>query len=68
MYFRYRYFIYFSIFSNLVRLPKLSPEGYRIMVYSVRDSDTKKFVFSEAVKGFCMYNDCVLSEDGLMEG
>ncbi|CAG9769956.1 unnamed protein product [Ceutorhynchus assimilis] len=24
--------------------------------------------FNDVVKGFCMYNDCVLSEDGLQEG
>lgn len=53
---------------NLIRLPKLTPEGYRVLLYSVRDSDPTKFVFADAVKGFCMFNDCVISEDGLVEG
>lgn len=53
---------------NLIRLPKTIPEGYRVLLYSVRDPDPTKMIFSDAVKGFCMYNDCVLSEDGLAEG
>lgn len=62
--------IYCGIFGfrNLVRLPKTTPEGYRVLLYSVKDNDFRKFVFSEAVKGFAMYNDCILSEDGLAEG
>lgn len=55
-------------FRHLVRLPKLTPEGYRVLMYTVKDTDYTKLVFSDAVKGFCMFNDCVLSEDGLMEG
>jgi hypothetical protein len=54
--------------ANLIRLPKSTPEGYRVLLYSVRDPDPTKMIFSDAVKGFCMYNDCVLSEDGLAEG
>ncbi|XP_063926747.1 alpha-tocopherol transfer protein-like isoform X2 [Zophobas morio] len=54
--------------ANLIRLPKTTPEGYRVLLYSVRDPDPTKMIFSDAVKGFCMYNDCVLSEDGLAEG
>lgn len=53
---------------HLVRLPKLTPEGYRVLMYTVKDPDYTKLVFSDAVKAFCMFNDCVLSEDGLMEG
>lgn len=51
-----------------MRLPKLTEEGYRLLMYTVKDTDFRKFVFAEAVKGFCMYNDCVLSEDGLVPG
>ncbi|XP_044261487.1 alpha-tocopherol transfer protein-like [Tribolium madens] len=54
--------------GNLIRLPKATPEGYKVLLYSVRDPDPTKMIFSDAVKGFCMYNDCVLSEDGLAEG
>ncbi|CAH0548875.1 unnamed protein product [Brassicogethes aeneus] len=54
--------------AHLVRLPKSTPEGYRVLLYSVRDPDPTKVNFADAVKGFCMYNDCILSEDGLAEG
>ncbi|KAJ8956083.1 hypothetical protein NQ318_016536 [Aromia moschata] len=53
---------------HLVRLPKTTPEGYRILMYSVRDCDPTKMNFTDCIKGFCMYNDCILSEDGLQEG
>ncbi|KAL1501765.1 hypothetical protein ABEB36_007032 [Hypothenemus hampei] len=52
----------------LIRLPKTTPEGHRVLIYSVRDPDPTKMNFNDVVKGFCMYNDCVLSEDGLQEG
>ncbi|XP_060532685.1 alpha-tocopherol transfer protein-like [Cylas formicarius] len=52
----------------LLRLPKTTPEGYRVLLYSVKDSDASKMNFNDVVKGFCMYNDVVLSEDGLQEG
>lgn len=54
--------------AHLARLPKLTSEGYRVLMYSLRDPDPTKMFFNEAVKGFCMYNDCILSEDGLSEG
>ncbi|XP_019875877.2 alpha-tocopherol transfer protein [Aethina tumida] len=54
--------------AHLVRLPKTTPEGYRVLLYSVRDPDPTKVNFADGVKGFCMYNDCILSEDGLQEG
>lgn len=58
----------FCFRSHLVRLPKLTPEGYRVLMYTVKDPDYTKMVFGDAVKGFCMFNDCVISEDGLAEG
>ncbi|XP_045467228.1 alpha-tocopherol transfer protein-like [Harmonia axyridis] len=54
--------------AHLARLPKLTPEGYRVLMYSLRDPDPTKMIFNDAVKGFCMYNDCILSEDGLQDG
>lgn len=54
--------------GHMARLPKLTPEGYRVLLYVVKDADPGQFYFSDAVKGFCMYNDCILSEDGLAEG
>lgn len=63
-------FINFTfIFSrHLLRLPQTTPEGYRVILYSVRDPDPTKLNFSDAVKAFCMFNDVVLSLDGLQEG
>lgn len=52
----------------LLRLPKTTPEGYRVLMYGVRDPDPTKMNFNDVVKGFCMYNDLVLSEDGLQDG
>nr|XP_023019645.1 alpha-tocopherol transfer protein-like [Leptinotarsa decemlineata] len=59
-----------SIFSGsyLISLPKTTPEGYRVLLYSVKDNDPTKMVFSDCIKAFCMYNDIILSEDGLQEG
>ncbi|CAH1184648.1 unnamed protein product, partial [Phyllotreta striolata] len=54
--------------GNLMRLPKLTPEGYRVLLYSVRDNDPTKMNFSDCVKTFSMFNDMVLFEDGLVEG
>ncbi|XP_072382288.1 alpha-tocopherol transfer protein-like isoform X2 [Diabrotica undecimpunctata] len=54
--------------GHLWRLPKLTPEGYRMVMYAVRDGDPTKMVFSECVKTFCMFNDIVLSEDGIEDG
>lgn len=71
-YFKHAFYDFvFSIiycFRYLIRLPKTTPEDYRVLLYSVRDSDPTKMIFSDAVKGFCMFNDAVLSEDGLQEG
>lgn len=49
-------------------LPKTTPEGYKVLFYCVRDPDYRKMVFSDGVKAFCMFNDCVISEYGLVEG
>ncbi|KAG5877026.1 hypothetical protein JTB14_011944 [Gonioctena quinquepunctata] len=52
----------------LFRLPKTTPEGYRILLYAVKDNDPTKMIFSDGIKAFCMFNDIILSEDGLQEG
>lgn len=54
--------------GHLIRLPSPTKEGYKVLMYTVKDPDYTKLIFSDAVKGFCMYNDCILSEDGLVEG
>ncbi|XP_054282981.1 alpha-tocopherol transfer protein-like [Macrosteles quadrilineatus] len=49
-------------------LPKSTPEGYRILVYRLADTDPSKFNFQEALTAFFAYNDVRISEDGLVEG
>lgn len=52
----------------MITLPKLSPEGYRILVYKLRNTDPSRVHFGEAVKAFCMFNDVQISEDGPING
>lgn len=52
----------------MISLPNLSPEGYRILVYKLRNTDPSRVHFGEAVKAFCMFNDVQISEDGPMNG
>jgi hypothetical protein len=58
----------FSSFSNLAALPILTPEGHRILCYRLVDYDLSKMNFAEAVKSFCMFNDVVISENGIEKG
>jgi len=59
-------FVYENAF--MVSLPKLSVDGYRILVYRLRNTDPSKVNFAEATKGFCMFNDVQISEDGPING
>lgn len=52
----------------MISLPKLSPEGYRILVYRLKNTDPSKVHFGEATKAFCMFNDVQISEDGPING
>lgn len=52
----------------MVALPKLSSEGYHILLYRLSDTDYSKLNFADAVRVFCMFNDVKLSEDRLSEG
>lgn len=52
----------------MIALPKLSPEGYRLLVYKLRNTDPSKVQFGEATKAFCMFNDVQISEDGPTNG
>jgi len=54
--------------ARIVRLPKETPDGCKVIMLAVKDRDPTKLYFPDAVKGFCMFNDCVLSEDGLVNG
>lgn len=57
-----------QIHSQMVALPKQTPEGYHILVYRLIDSEPSRLQFSDAVKAFCMFNDYRISCDGLVEG
>lgn len=52
----------------MIALPKTTDEGYQILSYRLVDTDPSKIIFSDAIKGFCMFNDIRLSEDKLAEG
>uniref|UniRef100_A0A1B6KRS7 CRAL-TRIO domain-containing protein n=1 Tax=Graphocephala atropunctata TaxID=36148 RepID=A0A1B6KRS7_9HEMI len=49
-------------------LPKSTPEGYRILLYRLADSDPGKLNFQDCLVNFFAYNDVRISEDGLTEG
>ncbi|XP_031329977.1 uncharacterized protein LOC116160963 isoform X2 [Photinus pyralis] len=50
------------------KLPTKTPEGYTVVMYIPRERENCEYVFSDAIKGFCIYNDSIISEDGLVEG
>lgn len=52
----------------MISMPKLTKEGYQILIYRLIDTDPSKIMFADAIKGFCMFNDIRLSEDLLAEG
>lgn len=54
--------------THMIALPKLSSEGYHILLYRLSDTDYSKLNFADAVRVFCMFNDVKLSEDRLSEG
>ncbi|KXJ80465.1 alpha-tocopherol transfer protein-like [Aedes albopictus] len=54
--------------THMVSLPKLTPEGYRLLCYRLSDTDPSRMNFGEAVKTFCMFNDVQISKDGPIEG
>lgn len=54
--------------SEMVSVPKTTPEGYHILIYRLSDTDPAKMNFSDAIRSFCMFNDMRISEDGLTEG
>lgn len=61
-------FIFVVLCSHMVSLPKLTPEGYRLLCYRLSDTDPSRMNFAEAVKTFCMFNDVQISKDGPIEG
>ncbi|XP_022184857.1 alpha-tocopherol transfer protein [Nilaparvata lugens] len=53
---------------TMTELPRLTPEGYRVLLYRMRDTDPSKLVFNDALKTFFAFNDVCISEDGLLPG
>ncbi|KAG8285984.1 hypothetical protein J6590_070331 [Homalodisca vitripennis] len=49
-------------------LPKTTPEGYKILLYRLADTDPSKLNFQDCLVNFFAYNDVRVSEDGLAEG
>ncbi|XP_038212138.1 uncharacterized protein LOC119832543 [Zerene cesonia] len=54
--------------AHMAALPKLTPEGYHILLYRLAETDYSKLCFADAVRVFCMFNDIKLSDDKLSEG
>lgn len=54
--------------SEMISMPKKTPEGYEMLMYRLTDTDPSKIMFADCIKGFCMFNDLRLSEDLLAEG
>ncbi|XP_073975258.1 alpha-tocopherol transfer protein-like [Rhodnius prolixus] len=53
---------------ELSPLPKTSPEGYKILLYRLKDNDPSKFIFQEGMRVFFAFNDVRISEDGIVPG
>ncbi|KAK7604576.1 hypothetical protein V9T40_005762 [Parthenolecanium corni] len=54
--------------SDMIPLPKPTPEGYRIIVYRLKDFDSSKVIITDLIKCFCAFNLVKISEDGLVPG
>ncbi|KAK6636496.1 hypothetical protein RUM43_010157 [Polyplax serrata] len=54
--------------TNMIAVPKTTPEGYNVLLYRLADSDISKLQFVDAMKAFFLFNDVRLSEDGLSPG
>ena len=49
-------------------ITKTSPEGYKVILYKLKETDPNKFIFEEALKVFLAFNDIRISEDGIVPG
>lgn len=49
-------------------LPSCTPDGYKVLLYRLKDFDPNKTVFKDALRCFLAYNDVRISEDGLCPG
>ncbi|KAF6201645.1 hypothetical protein GE061_004038 [Apolygus lucorum] len=57
-----------SRIEELAPIPRKTPEGYRVLVYRLAETEPSKFNFQDGLRAFFSFNDTVLSEDGLMPG
>ncbi|KAK7794934.1 hypothetical protein R5R35_005904 [Gryllus longicercus] len=54
--------------TNMVPLPERTPEGYHVLLYRMVETDPSKLHFVTAMRMFFVFNDAVLSDDGLAPG
>ncbi|XP_014252383.1 alpha-tocopherol transfer protein-like isoform X2 [Cimex lectularius] len=53
---------------ELASLSKVTPDGYKVILYRLKDTDPSKFIFQDALRAFFAYNDVKISEDGIVPG
>lgn len=49
---------------DLVPLPKLTPEKYKVFIYRLRDNDSDKFHYADSLKAFFMVADVRMASEG----
>lgn len=52
----------------MVPLPKTTPEGYKVIVLKIADTDPNKFIHLDSAKAMILFNDIRYSEDGIVPG
>ncbi|XP_055854077.1 alpha-tocopherol transfer protein-like [Episyrphus balteatus] len=52
----------------IIPLPKATPEGYRVIIGRLADTDTSKFNFADIMKFYCMVFDLWMAEGGAEQG
>lgn len=52
----------------LVPLPKTTPEGYRVLMYKLRDTEPVKFNHPNIAKTMVLFSDICTAEDGICPG
>lgn len=44
-------------FSDIVPMPKATPENYKVCILRLSDYDSSKFIFNDVIKSFFMFAD-----------
>lgn len=52
----------------IIPLPRATPEGYRVIIGRLTDTDTSKFNFADIMKFYCMVFDLWMAEGGIEQG